>query len=656
MDGAPKVERVIPSLAMLKVNWDTGHDYIDNFVPFVAECIRVSSQAEVSLPDLQDLVAREFGLRIPQNALKTILRRAVKAGYITRTQGIYRRIDHALDKLTISQTREQALRQHEALVQKLTIFCDTKYQVKWSQEEAETALLLYLEEHSIPILAAAVEGAAILPPTDVVKHAEFLVNAFVAELHKTDPEGFDFLETVVKGRMLADVLLFPELGGIIQNFHSVEIYLDTPFMLRALGLAGRHMETPSLEVINLLYEENANLRVFEHTRDEIHGVLDAALTALRNRGFLDHAHGETMQYFIDSNYQKSDVELLIARLEDSFRRLHIKVRAKPQHTAALGLDEAKLRDALRQNVGYRRQEALNHDLDCLTAIHRLRNGQLYRHIENCNAMFVTTNASLARCSARFFTEEFRNVGGAVPHCVLDYLLGTLVWLKRPLKAPDLPRKRMIANCYAALNPPDNLWRRYLGEMDRLRRAGLITENDYLMLRYSMEARTALMDLTLGDADAFSEGTVEQVLDKAKASLRAQTEATLQSEQEARSRAEQRAESIEASAKARLQAQLDRLRYIGATIGLWTSRAFLAAVIGLLLVSTYLTLPKPFPPISRGWPLLFAPALLLFLALFTIVSRVFGGSILSMTRNLEVRISGVITRSLCKLLHVSDRLP
>jgi len=73
--------QVITSLAILKVNWDRGHDYIKNFVPFVAECLRTAPQPEVSLPELQTAIHDTFGLRIPQGALKTILRRAVRSGY-----------------------------------------------------------------------------------------------------------------------------------------------------------------------------------------------------------------------------------------------------------------------------------------------------------------------------------------------------------------------------------------------------------------------------------------------------------------------------------------------------------------------------------------------------------------------------------------------
>lgn len=54
------------SLAMLKVHWHTRHkDYVDNFVPMVAECIRTSEHDVVSIPALQQEVRTAFGLRLP---------------------------------------------------------------------------------------------------------------------------------------------------------------------------------------------------------------------------------------------------------------------------------------------------------------------------------------------------------------------------------------------------------------------------------------------------------------------------------------------------------------------------------------------------------------------------------------------------------------
>ncbi len=54
----------IISLAILKVNWDKKRkDYVDNFVPIVAEAIRLSDHDVVSIPQLQQDIRAKFGLR-----------------------------------------------------------------------------------------------------------------------------------------------------------------------------------------------------------------------------------------------------------------------------------------------------------------------------------------------------------------------------------------------------------------------------------------------------------------------------------------------------------------------------------------------------------------------------------------------------------------
>lgn len=69
------------SLAILKVNWDAKRkDYVDNFVPIVAECIRLSDHDVVSIPNLQMDIRTKFGLRIPQNQLRGVLTRVSKRG------------------------------------------------------------------------------------------------------------------------------------------------------------------------------------------------------------------------------------------------------------------------------------------------------------------------------------------------------------------------------------------------------------------------------------------------------------------------------------------------------------------------------------------------------------------------------------------------
>ncbi|MEE8513014.1 MAG: hypothetical protein V3S36_10260, partial [Acidiferrobacterales bacterium] len=79
----------------------------------------------------------------------------------------------------------------------------------------------------------------------------------------------------------------------------------------------------------------------------------------------------------------------------------------------------------------------------------------------------------------------------------DHALTTLLWLKKPLSAPDLPRRRLIADYFAALRPDERFWKSYLAEIDKLERDGQLSHDDYFALRHSLEAKQALMDLTRG---------------------------------------------------------------------------------------------------------------------------------------------------------------
>ena len=97
----------------------------------------------------------------------------------------------------------------------------------------------------------------------------------------------------------------------------------------------------------------------------------------------------------------------------------------------------------------------------------------------------------------------------------DQVFTTLIWLKAVKKAPDLPKDRLVATCYAAMLPSENLWTEYVKEAERLKKNGTIQEEDYAVLIHSLEARNRLMELTFGKDDIVY-GTLEQVLESAKA--------------------------------------------------------------------------------------------------------------------------------------------
>ena len=270
-------------------------------------------------------------------------------------------------------------------------------------------------------------------------------------------------------------------------------------------------------------------------------------------------------------------------LENQLLRLGVQPVDQPLADPRLTTDEVRFQEMLEQ-VGYLSKTALDIDLDALTAIHRLRKGRAAKTLAKSKAVFVTRNVNLVRVSSRFF--EQRQLGPTVPNCVYDAAFTTMVWLNKPLAAPNLPRDRIIADAYAAMNPSYRLWREFLEEVERLQATANISEEDAHILRLAEESKQALMDETLGDDDAYTEGTAFQVLERAREGMREDFNQKLREVKKAREAAElslqQRSSAIQARAK---------------RIGLLTARGIFAVIVPVLAAGLIF---GPLGPLNGGW--------------------------------------------------------
>src|SRR5438309_2074936 len=72
-----QLSRTIVSLALLNTNFNRfQRDYLDCFVPFVAEALRVLNAEVVSDAELRGALMELFGLAFPQSAVRSLLNRA----------------------------------------------------------------------------------------------------------------------------------------------------------------------------------------------------------------------------------------------------------------------------------------------------------------------------------------------------------------------------------------------------------------------------------------------------------------------------------------------------------------------------------------------------------------------------------------------------
>src|SRR6267143_832691 len=70
------IRRAMASLALLQVTWDRQQkDFLEHFIPLVADVIRSGEDDVVSLGSVQYGLQKQFGLQVPQHAIKLLLHR-----------------------------------------------------------------------------------------------------------------------------------------------------------------------------------------------------------------------------------------------------------------------------------------------------------------------------------------------------------------------------------------------------------------------------------------------------------------------------------------------------------------------------------------------------------------------------------------------------
>ena len=218
--------------------------------------------------------------------------------------------------------------------------------------------------------------------------------------------------------------------------------------------------------------------------------------------------------------------------------------------------------------------------------------------------------------------------------VSSYAIANLLWLKNPTSAPELPRKWVVAHAYAATQPPPAIWKKYLAEIARLEEAGTVTTDEYLLLRHSFSAKVALMDLTEGSEDAFSEGSINDILEVARENVRSDLKQEVDKQRRQLVRTEEELRTAEAASLAQRQ----MLRGRAGTVARFVRNSIFVLLAVVLIFGVLLTFPWQFPSLQSSWRTYLAPFGLITLGIFTVGNLICGTNVKGLADTLERRIA------------------
>jgi len=578
------MNKTIVSLAMLKALWEERHQsYLDNFNVLICDGFRRFTSDIVSSPEVRNRLEDDFGLRLPLKIIEVLLKRATKTGFLRQEQGVYLINRERVDAIDFEDRRNKFLRDLEDITDKLITYAQNQFDVQLSTTDAETVLLDYIDRNSLLLAKLRTQSSYLPVPRKVTKSEHYIFASFINYLVDNDPPRLNAFFDAVDGSMLAGAIFFNNIDSTKSKFKNTAVYLDTKFLLCALGYGGESLREAYRELLDLLLADGAKLRCFEHTFDEVAAVLRATARNLR-AGMTYSGFGQTYVYFQTKKYSESDILLFVARLPSDLDALKVETVKKPRFEEHLNVDEKKLQQLLETRVYYPNPQALYRDIASLAAIFRLRNGESPKTIEKCIAIFVTSNFPLVEAATEFIKDE-EDMAGA-PLAISSADLINLLWVKNPIASPTLPRKRVIADCYAAVQPDERFRRRYVQEIDNLEKRGGVREEDVYLLRRSIEALCIAMEQTVGDEEAFTNGTVSEVLEIYKEHIREAEHAQLVDVEEKSRSLLAEIEKKDAEDTARLASMEARATSCGRKL---TDILFIISLVALIIIA-YLTIP------------------------------------------------------------------
>ena len=505
----------LTSLAMLKVNFDQGRDYLDYLRPFVLQVLVASDTSNpVTVQSVTERILEDFGLAIPSRTVEIVIKRITKTNseILKKSSGAYH-ISGSLPEPMLKNKQVEVKRHIDAVVSGLVEYSKKSVKPLSSPEEAIRAVCAFLSEFDIQCLDAYLRGTAIpnleeTHSTDIV-----IVSKYVINLQQSSPERFNSFLLLVQGHMLANALLCPDLLDAPQSYKGVTFYLDTPLLVQSLGLEGITKQEAANELIRILCKLGGKIGTFSHSRDELLHVLNGAAHFID----LKEGRGQIVMEARRKGTTKSDLLLLAGQIDEKLIDVGINVLDTPQYSERFQIDESAFERDLGDEVSYFNERAKEYDINSVRSIYEIRKSTYPTSIEMSQAILVTSNSAFARAAWTY--GKSKDKSNELSSVITDFSLANVAWLKAPMVAPKLPQTEILSICYAALQPPQDLLNRFLTEIDKLNENGKISSRDHQILRSSPQVDNELMNLTLGEEAALNEETITITLERISSEIK-----------------------------------------------------------------------------------------------------------------------------------------
>ena len=336
MSQVASVPNVRPSglvtVAFLKAQLDANKDHLGIFMPLILDALPDSPEQSFTTADIQEAIASRHGVAMPQQAVATLLKRAVNKKYIARESGRYNRTSSAAPLVRSTLAGEKSLieRNQRCLAEALQKHAQKRGIVVDSPDGALDMLFRFLEAEQVALLLQ--NPPDINAPQDEARIEQVVVAEFIQDSVIRDQALADVLRGMLEGLVIFNAAFLPDLGAVTRHFKDFRAAFDSNLVRQALGYEGEAVRILMRETLDLLKGNGIQCLVFDKTVHEIRRILSMYETRLATADGRKSLRPVPMaRHFLTQHYSPSDVREMSALLEVEIKAAGFYVKPVPAH-------------------------------------------------------------------------------------------------------------------------------------------------------------------------------------------------------------------------------------------------------------------------------------------------------------------------------------
>lgn len=519
----------ITAFAALKTFYESGHDLLGVFGNLILLVVSANNLSSIS--KIQQALMEEINYEVPEDVLRTVLKRLKKDGFVEYTN--IKNADFVSIKLTeigenqekkVRENYESAKREKQSILESMR---SNRHLLPYSDLQLIKELDIFIENstnHAVDIL----DGTSLLTEIGYTKEQQN-VATFFSDAEKSNPNIFERLKTFLYGQIISKAFLSRQFDAAAK-IEKLSIYLDTNVVFSLMGFHEDCDNIPTKEIINLIKECGISLKVFSFTVMELKKTLSAYLVDF---GYYSSEIKvrSIFQVLKRKNVSKIDVISLLENLEERLSNLEIEV----DYSFEVELLTNNQQEKLSKLGVYKTQSkpaSIKHDLAALLGTMKLRTNKAKYQWEKSEAIFLTADRHLAQYD---FIEHEHREQHTFPEVIFRSDLASLLWLKGKSGSDNVFLHNLFAIHMREKIISANLWGKFVNELKEKRKQGDLSQDDIDRIISLSETEILLRDKKeAGIDELLDDNRIQQIrkeiLDKEKASIENESIIISQSEQ------------------------------------------------------------------------------------------------------------------------------